>query len=173
MVSLSYELILFISYIKEKIVKPSYQARELTHQEKLLAQSVFGDQINYTKPKIISKPFVPWQPRGIFMAPNGNIYMNPCDYSNNYALESQCIREIFIHEMAHVMQHQKGTNVLLKGAILQIAYYLSFKLYNPYRYVFHQDKPFDAYNIEQQGDIARDICSGRIPNMICKPNIKL
>ncbi|MCH7310548.1 hypothetical protein MMP60_04340 [Acinetobacter sp. ANC 4805] len=154
-------------------MKPSYQARKLTLQEKLLAQSVFGDKINYNIPRIIPRTFLPWQLKGMFMAPNGNIYINSSDYSENYALESKSIQGLFIHEMAHIMQYQNGTNVLLKGAILQIAYYLSFKLYNPYKYVFHHDKSFDAYNIEQQGDIARDICSGLIPNIICKPDIKL
>ncbi len=154
-------------------MKSSYQVRNLTLQEKLLARSVFGEEINYNTPKIIARPFLPWQPKGMFMAPNGNIYINPSDYSDNYALESKSVQELFIHEMAHIMQHQKGINVLLRGAILQIAYYLSFKLYNPYKYVFNKRKPFEAYNIEQQGDIARDICFGRIPNMICEPNKKL
>lgn len=154
-------------------MKSSYQARSLTQQEKILVQSVFGDKINYNTPKIIPRPFLPWQQKGMFMAPNGNIYINSSDYSENYALESKYIQELFIHEMTHIMQFQKGVNVLLTGAALQIAYYLSFKLYNPYKYVYYKDKPFEAYNIEQQGDIARDICSGRIPNMICKPNIEL
>lgn len=74
--------------------------------------------------------------------------------------------------MTHIMQYQQGVNVLIKGVMLQIAHYLSFKLYNPYNYIFEQDKPFKSYNIEQQGDIARDICSGKIPNIIYKSIVK-
>lgn len=61
------------------ILKNLYKMRYLTHKEKLLARTVFGDLIDYAKPKIIAKPFLPWQPIGIFIAPNGNIYMNPSD----------------------------------------------------------------------------------------------
>ncbi len=49
---------------------------------------------------------------------------------------------IFIHEMAHILQHQHNINVLLRGAILQTAYFLSFKRYNPYRYRLIASKTF-------------------------------
>ncbi len=107
------------------------------------------------------------------MAPNGNIYVNFSDYSSNYALESKFIQGIFIHELTHVMQYQRGIHVLLKGAFLQSAYYLTFKYYNPYKYTYHPQKAFSSYNIEQQGEIARDICSGKLPNIICLPQLDL
>ena len=68
--------------------------------------------------------------------------------------------------MAHVYQHQKNINVLCKGAYLQTAYFLSFKKYNPYAYTLKAHKKFFEYNIEQQGDIAKDIFLGKIPNII-------
>ena len=68
--------------------------------------------------------------------------------------------------MAHILQHQQHTNVIFKGAILQLGYYLSFKKYNPYHYQFISGKAFNNYNIEQQGDIARDIFLKKIPNII-------
>lgn len=151
----------------------NYPIRHLTAQEKLLAQMVFGDMLDCERPKIIATRYLPWQSCGIFMAPNGNIYVNPADYSENYALESKFMQGIFIHELTHVMQYQKGIHVLVKGALLQSAYYLSFKSYNPYKYTYHPDKAFSTYNIEQQGEIARDICSGKIPNIICSPQLHL
>lgn len=140
--------------------------RSLTTNEKNLAKSVFGDLIDYSLPKIISKPYLMWQPEKTFIAPNGNIYMNPSDFSEDYASESSCLQGLFIHELAHVLQHQKGTNVLFKGAILQTAYFLSYGIYNPYCYTFIPNKPFSLYNIEQQGEIARDIFFKKIPNII-------
>lgn len=71
-----------------------------------------------------------------------------------------------VGKLAHILQHQQQTNVLLKGAILQLSYYLSFKRYDPYHYQFVQGKAFADYNIEQQGDIARDIFFKKIPNII-------
>lgn len=151
----------------------NYPIRYLTAQEKVLAQLVFGDMLNCEQPKIIATRYLPWQSCGIFMAPNGNIYVNSSDYSENYALESKFMQGIFIHELTHVMQYQKGMHVLLKGALLQSAYYLSFKKYNPYKYTYSPHKAFSSYNIEQQGEIARDICSGKIPNIICSPQLHL
>ena len=78
------------------------------------------------------------------------------------------LQGVFIHELAHILQYQQQTNVILKGAILQLGYYLSFKKYNPYCYQFIQGKAFEDYNIEQQGDIARDIFFRKIPNIIKK-----
>ncbi|MEL1600168.1 hypothetical protein V2W64_11120, partial [Acinetobacter baumannii] len=45
--------------------------------------------------------------------------------------------------------------------------------YNPYKYTYHPQKAFSSYNIEQQGEIARDICSGKLPNIICLPQLDL
>ncbi|EPL3554106.1 hypothetical protein PI466_002605 [Acinetobacter baumannii] len=151
----------------------SYPIRFLTPEEKALAQRVFGSLLDCERPKIIATRYIPWQAHGILMAPNGNIYVNLSDYSSNYALESKFIQGIFIHELAHVMQYQRGIHVLLKGALLQSAYYLSFKYYNPYKYTYHPQKAFSSYNIEQQGEIARDICSGKLPNIICLPQLDL
>ena len=153
---------------------PKYKRlSEATPEEKALAQRVFGSLLDCERPKIIATRYLPWQAHGILMAPNGNIYVNLSDYSSNYALESKFIQGIFIHELAHVMQYQRGIHVLLKGALLQSAYYLSFKYYNPYKYTYHPQKAFSSYNIEQQGEIARDICSGKLPNIICLPRLDL
>lgn len=151
----------------------NYPIRFLTLEEKVLAQRIFGDLLDCERPKIIANRYLPWQAHGIFMAPNGNIYVNLPDYSSNYALESKLMQGIFIHELTHVMQYQQGIHVLLKGALLQSAYYLSFKYYNPYKYTYHPKKVFSSYNIEQQGEIARDICSGKLPNIICLPQLDL
>lgn len=50
----------------------------------------------------------------VFYGPNGNIYVNPADYSENYALESKFMQGIFIHELTHVMQYQKAFMYYLK-----------------------------------------------------------
>lgn len=70
--------------------------------------------------------------------------------------------------MAHIYQYQQNINVLFKGAFLQAAYFLSMGKYNPYKYQFNPNKSFLDYNIEQQGDIARDIFLKKIPNIILK-----
>lgn len=75
--------------------------------------------------------------------------------------------------MAHIYQYQQNINVLLRGALLQSAFFLSFGKYNPYTYRLQAGKKYLDYNIEQQGDIARDIFFKRIRNMILFPEDRL
>lgn len=143
-----------------------FKARSLTTGEIDLCRSVFGNLINYEQVKIMNQPYLPWQHAYIFMAPQGNIHSKDSIYREDYSKENINFQAVFIHEMTHILQHQKNINVLLQGTLLQSAYYLSFKYYNPYKYQLIKGKPFWTYNIEQQGDIARDIFLKRIPNII-------
>ena len=143
-----------------------FQYRGLTSGEIAMARPVFGDLINYAEVKIFNIPYLPWQPENIFIAPNGNLYVHQKYFSKDYSKCSIGLQSLFIHELAHILQFQQNTNVIVKGAILQLGYYLSFKQYNPYRYQFIVGKKFNEYNIEQQGDIARDIFLKKVPNII-------
>lgn len=140
--------------------------RGLTQAEIEMARPVFGNLIDYSQVKIFNIPYLPWQPVNIFIAPNGNLFVHQQNYCPDYSICPIHLKAIFIHELAHILQHQQHTNVIFKGAILQLGYYLSFKKYNPYHYQFISGKAFNNYNIEQQGDIARDIFLKKIPNII-------
>ncbi|ENV36235.1 hypothetical protein F959_02757 [Acinetobacter venetianus RAG-1 = CIP 110063] len=156
----------FISSLIIYLKIDQFQYRQLTTGEIEMAHSVFGHLINYKEVKIFNIPYLPWQPENIFIAPNGNLFVHPKYFRSDYSSCSTNLQGIFIHEMAHILQFQQQTNVILKGAILQLGYYLSFKKYNPYHYHFIQGKAFSDYNIEQQGDVARDIFLNKIPNII-------
>ncbi|USA47364.1 hypothetical protein NDN11_04405 [Acinetobacter sp. C26M] len=143
-----------------------FQYRGLTSAEIEMARPVFGDLIDYAQIKVFNIPYLPWQPANIFMAPNGNLFVHQKYFSPDYSKCSLSLQGIFIHELAHILQFQQGINVIVKGAILQAGYYLSLKRYNPYQYQFIKNKAFSNYNIEQQGDIARDIYFNKIPNII-------
>lgn len=156
----------FISSLIIYLKIDQFQYRQLTTGEIEMARSVFGHLINYKEVKIFNIPYLPWQPENIFTAPNGNLFVHPKYFRSDYSSCSTNLQGIFIHEMAHILQFQQQTNVILKGAILQLGYYLSFKKYNPYHYHFIQGKAFSDYNIEQQGDIAQDIFLNKIPNII-------
>lgn len=144
--------------------------RALTTGEIDLANSIFGNLIDYETVKIINCPYVPWQPENIFIAPNGFIFVGDRHYRDDYSAHGRAYQQIFIHEMTHVMQYQHGINVLWHGAILQALYYLTFKKYNPYHHVFDEHKDFWDYNIEQQGKIAEHIYLGWCKNVICQNN---
>lgn len=158
----------FISSLMLYLKINQFHYRGLTSGEIEMARPVFGNLIDYTAVKIFNIPYLPWQPDNIFMAPNGNLFVHQKYFCADYSKCSIALQGIFIHELAHILQFQQQTNVILKGAILQLGYYLSFKYYDPYQYQFDPDKAFCDYNIEQQGDIARDIFLKRIPNIILR-----
>lgn len=152
-----------------KILKiQEFECRGLTEGELIIAQKVFSDLINYDEVKIFNIPYLPWQPKNILMAPNGRLFVNKEIFAKDYSQCSITIQGLFIHELTHVLQYQKHTNVVVRGFFLQSAYYLSFKTYDPYKYKLIEGKMFEQYNIEQQGDIARDIFFEKIPNIIIR-----
>ncbi|NAR98731.1 hypothetical protein GPS49_07005 [Acinetobacter haemolyticus] len=158
----------FIFYMARILKVDQFQYRGLTLAEIEMARPIFGDLIDYSKIRIFNIPYLPWQPTNIFIAPNGNLYIHQKYFHSDYSRCSITLQSIFIHELTHILQYQQQTNVILKGALLQLGYYLSLKLYNPYKYQFVEGKAFTQYNIEQQGDIARDIFLKKIPNIILK-----
>lgn len=151
---------------RQKSLKCQFFQRHLTTSEISLAKTVFADLIDYNKVKIINYPYIPWQHDDILMAPNGLIFVLDKHYQDDFSKSSLIYQKLFIHEMTHVLQYQQGTCVLYYGALLQSLYYLSFKRYNPYHYVFSKYKYFCDYNIEQQGKIAEDIFLKNILNII-------
>lgn len=158
----------FIIYLSKILKMNQFEYRGLTQGEIGMAQPVFGNLIDYSKIRIFNIPYLPWQPTNIFIAPNGNLYVHQKYFHSDYSRCSITLQSIFIHELTHILQYQQQTNVILKGALLQLGYYLSLKLYNPYKYQFVEGKAFTQYNIEQQGDIARDIFLKKVPNIILK-----
>lgn len=158
----------FFYWLLKLIRFEHFKCRMLTEGEIQLCQDIFADKINYANVRIMNHPFLPWQAKNVLMAPTGYIHVRNLLYKNDYSLESEIYRALFIHEMTHILQYQHGIAVLLKGALLQSAYFLSFKRYDPYQYTLQANKSFWDYNIEQQGDIARDIYLNKIPNIILK-----
>lgn len=152
---------------------PQFKYRVLTAGEISLCQTVFADLIDYHPVKIMNHPYLPWQPVGIVMAPNGNIHLKDADYCDDFSLQNFTLQALFIHEMAHIYQYQRKVNVLLHGALLQTAFYLTRGKYNPYHYILQPNKNYFHYNIEQQGDIAKDIFLKKISNIITQPPEKV
>ncbi len=122
--------------------------RPLSNGEIALSQSVFGTAIDYDRVRIIRGRWWPFQPKGVVMAPTGNIHFHPADprWSDDFAGESLSLQGLFIHEMTHVWQSQK------RGK-----YYLPL-MRHPFCHYGYQLQPgrrFDLYGLEQQAEIVR------------------
>ena len=83
-------------------------ARPLTSGEIELARSMFGDAIDYGRVKLARRKWWPFQPKGIVMAPTGNIHFHPDSplWSEDFSKERLSLQGLFIHEMTHVWQAQ-------------------------------------------------------------------
>jgi hypothetical protein len=124
------------------------ETRKLTDGEITLARPIFGDAINYGRVRIVRRRWWPFQTRNIVMAPNGNIHFHPESplRSDDFGAERLFAQGLFIHEMTHVWQAQKGGRWYLP---------LMRHPFCRYRYKLVPGRPFRRYGIEQQAEIVR------------------
>ena len=123
-------------------------SRPLTSGEIALARSVFGDAVDYHRAKLVRGKWWPFQPRGIVMAPTGNIHFHPDSdlWSEDFSKERLSLQGLFIHEMAHVWQAQTRGRfylVLMRHPFCR------------YTYDLVEGRPFERYGLEQQAELIR------------------
>jgi hypothetical protein len=123
-------------------------ARPLTPGEIELARSVFGDAIDYARVRLIRCKWWPFQPKGIVMAPTGNIHFHPDSHlwSEDFSSERLSLQALFIHEMTHVWQAQTRGRfylVLMRHPFCRYSYQLV------------EGRSFDRYGLEQQAEMVR------------------
>ncbi|QIK95646.1 vgr related protein [Sphingomonas sp. HDW15A] len=123
-------------------------SRALTDGEIALARSMFGDSIDYGRVRMVRRKWWPFQPRGIVMAPTGNIHFHPGDprWSDDFSKEPLSSQGLFIHEMTHVWQTQKRGRFYLP---------LMRHPFCRYAYQLREGWSFDRYGLEQQAEIVR------------------
>lgn len=128
--------------------------RPLTLGETALAHLIFGDAIDYEAVRIVNRRWFPFQPRETVMAPDGHIWIPPDSsaWCGDFSAAAQSMQGLFIHEMTHVWQAQKGGRWYLP---------LMRHPFCRYAYVLTPGKPFHRYGIEQQAEIVRHAWSAR------------
>ena len=123
-----------------------HNRRGLTEGEISLATSVFGAAIDYAKVGLINRKWAFFQPRGTVMSPRGCIHFHPRGglWCEDFSTEHVTAQGLFIHEMVHVWQHQRG-----------IFLPLARHPFCRYDYTIRPGVPLDRYGIEQQAEIVR------------------
>ncbi|MEE4482652.1 type IV secretion protein Rhs [Serratia ficaria] len=122
--------------------------RALTPGEVNLARSVFGSSVFYEKVFVHCDSYLPFGLQNQFtaMSPNGQLYFRRALYNSNYANEDPEAQHLFIHEMAHVWQHQRGMWVRTRGLLSWVV-----------SYQYRLDKPLlRHYSMEQQASLIAD-----------------
>lgn len=120
--------------------------RPLTDDEVRLARSVYGDAIRYDEVRISHRKWAFFQPRDTVMAPSGTIHFHPkgtlC--RDDFGCSALGDQGLFIHEMCHVWQHQRGVYLPLAR-----------HPFCRYHYAVKPGWPLHRYGIEQQAEIVR------------------
>lgn len=111
---------------------------------------MFGEAIDYGRVRMIRRKWWPFQPRGIAMAPTGNIHFHPQspNWSEDFGAERLSLQGLFIHEMTHVWQAQTRGRFYLP---------LMRHPFCRYDYRLEPGKSFARYGLEQQAEIVRHI----------------
>jgi len=123
-------------------------SRPLTSGEIALARTMFGDSIDYSKVRMVRRKWWPFQPRGIAMAPTGNIHFHPESklWSEDFSTEPLHRQGVFIHELTHVWQTQTRGRFYLP---------LMRHPFCRYGYELVPGRRFEDYGLEQQAEIVR------------------
>jgi hypothetical protein len=129
-------------------VRQLEDSRPLTPGETELARSVFANSVNYGDVRLVRRKWWPLQPRGVVMAPTGNIHFHPSSdlWSEDFAAEPLHRQGLFIHEMTHVWQAQTRGRFYLP---------LMRHPFCRYSYELVPGRAFDWYGLEQQAEIVR------------------
>lgn len=116
-------------------------ARPLTPGEIDLARSIFGDGIDYAPVRIVLGKWAFFQPKNVVMSPRGRIHFHPhgTAYRDDFSHADLGTQGLFIHEMTHVYQTQKGIFLPLKR-----------HPFCRYDYAIKPGQQFERYGIEQQ-----------------------
>ena len=122
--------------------------RSLTAGEIELARSMFGGALDYRPVQLVRGKWWPFQPKGIVMAPTGNIHFHPQDpnWSDDFSRERGGLQGLFVHEMTHVWQTQTRGRWYLP---------LMRHPFCRYAYRIKDGQRFDRYGLEQQAEIVR------------------
>lgn len=116
--------------------------------EILLAQQLYGNSIHYEKVWIHHGSFLPFdmQENHTAMTPAGEIWFEEYLYIDDYSIGNLSLQHIFMHELMHVWQRERGINVILRGVISGIS-----------NYHYNLDKyRLSDYSMEQQACITSD-----------------
>lgn len=120
--------------------------RALTASEVALAQSMFGNAIDYAPVRIHRRKWAFFQPLGTVMAPDGHIWFHPADarYADDFCGCGPDTQGLFLHELTHVWQRQQGIYLPLRR-----------HPFCRYGYALKPGQRFRDYGLEQQAEIVR------------------
>lgn len=122
--------------------------RLLTTGEMALAQKLYAFTIRYNEVWIHHGSYLPFnmQDKNTAMTPNGEIWFETNVYQDDYSICPVDLQHLFLHEMMHVWQHQRGMMVRTRGLFSwAVDYYYDLN-----------GKKLSDYGMEQQASMVSD-----------------
>ena len=134
--------------------------RQVTSGERALATRLFGTAIDLDAVRLHRAKWFPFQPRNVAMAPDGGIWFHPQGnlWRDDFAIASDPLRTLFIHELTHVWQHQRGLCLPLRR-----------HPFCRYDYEIVPERPLAGYGIEQQAMIVEHVFVCRLSGIRNQP----
>ncbi|MFK3888180.1 vgr related protein [Sphingomonas sp. NPDC079357] len=107
---------------------------------------MYGGAIDYSAVSLANRKWAFFQPRDVVMAPRGCIHFHPRGdlWCEDFAAASLDRQGLFIHELCHIWQHQRGVFLPLKR-----------HPFCRYDYAIRPGWRLERYGIEQQAEIVR------------------
>lgn len=107
---------------------------------------MFGGAIDDRPVTVNNHKWVFFQPRNVVMAPDGHLWFHPAGglYRDDFAREGLDLQALFLHELTHVWQHQRGICLPLRR-----------HPFCRYDYALKPGQRFERYGLEQQAEIVR------------------
>jgi hypothetical protein len=127
-----------------------FERRALSSGELMMARFMFADERPFARTQVVQGPRLGF---GAMAPTSGAIIFSNWSAARDFACAHIEERALFVHELTHIWQALRGTVMPFAklGALGAAAY--------SYRY--KPGKPFSAYNIEQQAEIARHLFLAR------------
>lgn len=122
--------------------------RLLTPGEIRLATELYGRSIRYNRVWVHHGSYLPlgMQENNTAMTPSGEIWFETNVYRDDHSKTLPDAQHLFMHEMMHIWQYQRGMNVKTRGL---------FSWAVNYKYNFNK-KMLSGYPMEQQASIVAD-----------------
>jgi hypothetical protein len=120
--------------------------RPLTEGERSLAGAMFASAIDFDRVRVHAAKWWPFQPRRVAMSPDGHLWFHPEGglFKDDYSACDLSDQGLFIHEMTHVWQHQRGVYLPLAR-----------HPFCRYHYAIRPGWELKRYGLEQQAEIVR------------------
>lgn len=125
---------------------PKGSGRLLTPGEIALAKSVYRDSVNLAGVEVRRKKWAFFQPKHTVMAPCGHLHLHPESdmWSEDFSKEALGSQGLFLHELCHVWQTQRGVYLPLAR-----------HPFCRYSYTLKPGWKLHRYGLEQQAEIVR------------------